>query len=120
MTSALTVIALAFFLSASSLLVVLYRVSPLTAPEFALPFFFISIFICLSASVAFVLSVTKTLLTHQPFLSGTYVSSSLRQGVFVALATCIVIFLGLLQIVNWWIALLVYAVFALIEMAVGR
>lgn len=120
MTSALTVIALTFFLSASSLLLVLYRISPLTVPEFALPFFFISIFVCISAFLAFVLSVTKALLTHQPFLSGNYISSSLRQGIFVASATCIIIFLHLLQIANWWIALLIYAVFLLIEMAVGR
>jgi hypothetical protein len=120
MTGALAGITLAFFLSLSSLAVVLFRVSPLTSPEFALPFLFLSIFIAVSSLAALVLSITKGLLTDQPMRSRKVIGSSLRQGIFIAAGTCFLILLFLLRILNWWIALLVYAVFMLVEMAVSR
>ena len=120
MTGALASIVLAFLLGVLSLLLVLYRVSPLTAPEFALPFFFLSILTLTSALAALILSLTKSFLAHQPLRSRVFISSSLRQGIFLGIATCIVLFLHLLHILNWWIAGLVYAVFILIELAVGR
>lgn len=129
MPSALASLLIALLLSTSSLLIVLMRVSPLTAPEFALPFFFASILIAVSALATFLLALMKGLF-HRPrgsaeqgthsFLSRAVLKSSIRQGVFIGIATCIVLFLFLLRILNWWIALLVYAVFVLIEMAVGR
>jgi len=120
MTGALTGIALAFFLSLSSLAVVILRVSPLSSPEFALPFFFLSIFILVASFVALILLVIKDLLNNQPLRSRQFVGSSLRQGIFVGAGSCFLILLHLLHILNWWIALLVYAIFALIEMATGR
>jgi len=120
MTGALASIILALLLGASSLLLVVYRVSPLTAPEFALPFFFLSILVLTSAFGALVFSLTKSFLAHQPLRSRAFINSSLRQGIFLGVATCIVLFLHLLHILNWWIAALIYAVFVLVEMAVGR
>ena len=120
MSNAFVGIALALSLSLSSLAVVIFRVSPLTSLEFALPFFFLSICIAIGSFFALVLSVSKGFLTHKPMQSRQIVSSSIRQGIFLGLATCLVIFLFLLRILNWWIALLVYTVFILIEMAVGR
>ena len=120
MTGALTGIALAFFLSLSSLAVVILRVSPLSSPEFALPFFFLSIFIAVASCTALVLLIIKDLLNNQPLRSRQFVGSSLRQGILVAAGTCLVILLHLLNILNWWIALLTYAVFVLVEMAVSR
>ena len=120
MTGALTGIALAFLLSLSSLAVVILRVSPLFSPEFALPFFFLSIFIVVASFVALLLLMIKDLLNNQPLRSRQFVGSSLRQGIFIASGTCFVILLYLLQILNWWIALLVYAIFILIEFAIGR
>lgn len=120
MTNALTGIALALFLSLSSLTVVFLRVSPLSSPEFALPFLFLSIFIAVSACTVLLLSVIKAFLMHQLLRSRSVMTASLRQGVFAATGTCIIVFLFLLHILNWWIAILVYAVFVLIEMAVGR
>lgn len=120
MTNALVGIALALFLSLSSLAVVFLRVSPLISSEFALPFFFLSIFIAVAAFTTLVFSIIKGLLTHQAIKSRNVINSSMRQGIFIAIATCIVILLFLLRIANWWIALLIYAVFMLIEMAAGR
>ena len=39
---------------------------------------------------------------------------------FFSLASTLIIFLWLLRIVNWWIAVLIYIAFVLIEMAVNR
>jgi hypothetical protein len=116
----LTGILLTFLLSASSLLVVFYRVSPLTAPDFALPFLFLSIFILVGSSTALLLTIVKAMVIRQSLRMRWVVASSIRQGMFVALATCLLLFLHLLHILNWWIALLVYTVFLLIEMAIGR
>ena len=120
MTGALSLIAATFFLSASSLLLILLRVSPLTVPEIALPLFFLSFFIALSSLCAFLIAIARVMITRKPFVSSGYVVSSLRQGMFIGAASSIVIFLHLLQILNWWIAVLIYAVFVLVEMAVGR
>ena len=130
MTSALAGIALAFFLSLSSLIVVLLRVSPLTAPTFALPFFFLSIFIVVASLFSLLLSFLKSLMILQPWSGGKashpplktkkIIGSSLRQGVFFALASSLILFLWLLHILNWWIAVLLYVVFLLIEMALSR
>lgn len=129
MPTALASLLIALFLSLSSLLIVFLRVSPLVSPEFALPFFFASVFIAVSSAATLLLAVAKSLLRRLPegvehggyaFLSRAVLKSSLRQGVFMGSATCIVFLLFLLRIHNLWIAVLIYAVFILIEMAVGR
>ena len=125
MTSALASILVALLLSVSSLLMVFARVSPLTAPEFALPFFFASVLIAVSAATALLLSLAESLFHRSgegghSFLSRAVLKSSVRQGIFAGIATCVVVLLFLLRVLNWWIALLVYTVFVLIEMAVGR
>ena len=120
MTGALAGITLALFLSLSSLAVVLLRVSPLSASGFALPFLFLSLFIALSSGATIILSVIKGLLKHQAVRSRSIISSSMRQGIFTALGTCFLVFLYLLRVLNWWIAVLVYAIFILIEMAINR
>ncbi len=130
MTGALTGIALAFFLSLSSLAVVILRVSPLTAPEFALPFFFLSVFIAVTSLIALILSIIRSITILKPWTGSEdahpalktkkIVGLSLRQGVFFAVATCLVLFLWVLHIMNWWIVILIYAVFVLVEMALNR
>ena len=48
---------------------------------------------------------------------GKILGISLRQGLFLASATVIVILFGLLGILNWWIGILIYIVFLLVELA---
>lgn len=129
MPTALASILIAFLLSLSSLLIVFMRVSPLLSPEFALPFFFASVLGAVSSLLTLLLALAKSLLQRLPegvtegshsFLSRAVLRSSLRQGILLGSATCVVLFLFLLRIHNIWIALLVYAAFILIEMAVGR
>jgi hypothetical protein len=120
MTNILINIALAFLFSASALSVVLLRVSPLSSVQFAIPFLFICLFATITTFFAFLLLLAKDLFTDQPLRSRQHVSSSLRQGMFIAAGTCFIIFLHLLHILNWWIALLIYLVFLLVEMAMSR
>lgn len=120
MTGALAGITLALLLSLSSLAVVLLRVSPLTAAGFALPFLFLSLFIAIASASTLLFSVIKGLLMHKAMRSRSIISSSMRQGIFVAIGTCFLVFLHLLRVLNWWIAVLVYAIFVLIELALNR
>ena len=124
MTSALASITLALFLSLSSLAVVVFRVSPLISPEYAIPFFFLCIFVVAASALALILASAKGLALLRPSpKQGSVraeqkvrlaISSSLRQGVFFAVATCLVVLLWLLHILNWWIGVLIYVVFLLI------
>ncbi len=130
MTTTLSLISIALVLSLSSLLVVILRVSPLTAPQYAIPFLILSVFIAVTSFLTLVLfSIRRFLIKRlvkesekqRPHvLARKLINSSLRQGIFFAIATCVVIFMWLMGIVNWWIAVLIYMVFVLVEMAIGR
>jgi hypothetical protein len=52
MTSLLFRISLSAVLSIASLLVIIYRVSPITSPGLAVPFFFLTLFLSLASTVA--------------------------------------------------------------------
>jgi hypothetical protein len=117
MTSLLFGIALSALLSATSLLLVLFRVSPLSAPVQALPAFFVSVFLSVSSVSALLLFGLWRVLPVHTWDMGKTLSISLRQGVFLGLGTVILILFHLLELLNWWIAILIYAVFVLIELA---
>jgi hypothetical protein len=48
---------------------------------------------------------------------GKILSIALRQGIFLGLATLVLIMFHLFGLLTWWIALLIYVVFLLIEIA---
>ena len=119
MTSLLFGIITSALLSITSLLVVIFRVSPLTAPAYALPAFLISILLSVSSLGAlFFLALWRILPVHSWDLA-TIITTSVRQGVMLGLATIIVMLFHMLGLLTWWIAVLVSAVFALIELAVN-
>jgi hypothetical protein len=117
MTSLLFGIYISALLSLTSLLVVLFRVSPLSSPGYALPAFFISLFLAVSSIGALVFYVIWHLLPLHSWDAGKMLSVSLRQGIFLACATVLSVFLFLLGVLTWWVALMVVAVFVLIEVA---
>lgn len=118
MTPLLYAIIVAAMLSVTSLTAVLLRVSPLLSPAQALPAFFASVFL----SIATVSTVLLTLLWRAvPFHAwdeGKILTIALRQGIFLALATSVVLLFHLLDILTWWIGILIYAVFVLVELAI--
>jgi hypothetical protein len=117
MTSLLFSIILAALLSTSSLLVVLFRVSPLTAPAQALPAFFLSLFLSISTIMALVFAAAWKWALPQHWNAGKLLSISLREGLFLGMIAVILIGLLLLNLLNWWIAIMVVAVFVLLEAA---
>lgn len=117
MTSLLFGISLAALLSLTSLLIVLLRVSPLLAPVHALVAFFLSVFMTVTTvSCLLFIAFWKKLPGHT-WDTGKITSISLRQGIFLGTATTILLLFALLELLTWWISLLIYGVFILLEMA---
>ena len=120
MTSLLFGLSLAALLSITSLLIILFRVSPLTAPTQAIPAFFLSLFLTVSTLGTFAfLGLWKLLPTHN-WDSGKIVSVSLREGIFLAFIAIILVAFFLFELLTWWIVLLVLLVFGLIELALNQ
>jgi hypothetical protein len=117
MTSLLFRISFSAILSVTSLLVVLYRVSPLTSPGMALPFFFLTTFLSIASVGALVFYAIWYWLPTEGLDSGKKLTIALREGIFLAIATILAILCFLLNIATWWIVLLLYIVFALVEAA---
>lgn len=117
MTTLLFGISLAALLSTTSLLIVLLRVSPLLAPIQAVSAFFLSVFMSVTTvSTLVFIGIWKRAPGHT-WDTGKLTSISLRQGIFLGSATAIMLLFHLLQLLNWWIAILIYGVFVLLEMA---
>ena len=115
MSSLLFGIILSALFSVTSLLVVLLRVSPLLSPVQALPAFFLSLFLSISTVTTLLLLAVWKLVPIHSWDTGKLMSLSLRQGIL--LATIILVVFHLLGLLNWWIAVMIYATFLLIELA---
>ena len=117
MTSLLFGIYISALLSLTSLLVVLFRVSPLSSPGYALPAFFISLFLAVSSIGALLFYGLWHVLPVHSWDAGKMLSVSLRQGIFLACAVLVSVLLFILGVLTWWVALMVFTVFVLIEVA---
>ena len=110
-------IAIAAVFSLTSLLIVLFRVSPLTAPAQALPAFFVAVFLTVSTvGTVFFIALWRFLPWHV-WDTGKITAISLRQGILLAFSVSIILLFLLWKLLNWWIALLILGVFVLIELA---
>jgi hypothetical protein len=119
MSSLLFGIGISALLSTTSLLVVLFRVSPLSAPGQALPAFFFSLFLSVSSIGSLLLFAIWRMLPIHTWDSGKLLSVSVREGIFLGLGTSILLLFHLLGILTWWIALLIYTVFVLVELGIN-
>jgi hypothetical protein len=119
MTSLLFGICLSALLSTTSLLVVLFRVSPLTAPLYALPALFVSLFLAVSSVTTLLFYAFWRVVPLHSWDIGKMLGISMRQGVFVGVATIILLVFHLLGLLTWWIAVMIYGVFLLIELALN-
>jgi hypothetical protein len=117
MTSLLYGIIVAGLLSLTSLLVVVFRVSPLTSPGQALPVFFASVFLSVACVATLLLYLIWKNFPLHAWDEGKVLSISLRQGIFLALPIVICILFHLLGLLNWWIGVMVFLVFLLVEAA---
>lgn len=117
MNSLLFRITLAGLLSIASLLVILFRVSPLASPAIALPFFSLTLFLSVATVGSLILYGIWELIPIEGMDAGRKLSISLREGIFLGLATLCVLVFHILTILTWWIGLLIYVVFMLVEAA---
>lgn len=110
-------IATAGFLSLSSLLVILFRLSPLVSPAIAVPSFFLTLFVTVSSFS----TLTFFMLWHRLDIEGMDVGGmmniALREGIFIGLMIILYCVLQLLSVLTWWIALLILLVFFCVELA---
>ncbi|MEI8230442.1 MAG: hypothetical protein WCG83_04885 [Candidatus Peregrinibacteria bacterium] len=120
MTSLLFGLSLAALLSITSLLVILFQISPLTAPGQAIPAFFLSFFLTIAAvSALLFMALWKSLPFHH-WDTGKIVSVSLRQGLLLAVACTILVIFFLLELLTWWIGILIVVMFLLVEVAMEQ
>lgn len=119
MTSLLFGICISALLSITSLLVVMIRVSPLTSPAYAIPAFLISLLLAISSVGALGFYGLWTVLPIHTWDAGKLLSVALRQGIFLGLAITMCFGVLMLQMLTWWIVLLILAVFVLIEAALN-
>lgn len=119
MTTLLFGIILSALFSTTSLLIVLFRVSPLSSPGYALPAFFISLFLSVSTLGALALYALWKLIHVHLWDQGKLLSVSVRQGVFLGSAVTLITLFHLLSVLTWWIMLLIIGVFVLVESALN-
>ncbi len=119
MTSLLFGIVVSALLSTTSLLIVIFRVSPLTAPGQAIPAFLVSVFLSVSSLGALAFYGLWQVLPVHTWDIGKLLSISVRQGIFLGLGTVGIVLFHVLGLLTWWIAPLIYAVFVLIELALN-
>lgn len=119
MTSLLFGISLSALLSTTSLFIVIFRVSPLTSPLYAIPAFLISMLLAVSSLGALGFYALWNTLPIHTWDTGKLLAVSLRQGAFLGCAVTLMLGILMLQILTWWIALLILTVFILIEAALN-
>ncbi len=117
MTSLLARIAAAAFLSLASLLVIVFRVSPLTSPYVAVPFFFSTLFLTIASFSTLGFFAFWSHISLEGMDIGKKMSVSLREGLFLAFSTTLLFLFQVLGVLTWWIGLLIYLVFVLVEFA---
>ena len=117
MTSLLFGTALAALISLASLLTVLFRVSPITAPRQALPAFFFSLFLTVTTIGTLIFYFLWRSLPEKKIDEGKLLSMSLREGAFLGLGTVFLVLFHILELLNWWIGILIYLVFLFVELA---
>ena len=99
------------------MLVILFRVSPLTSPGLAVPFFFFTLFLSIASIGALVCYGLWSKVSVEGMDAGRKISVSLREGLFLAAATVLLFMFQILGILTWWIGGLMYLMFALVEVA---
>ena len=119
MTSLLFGISLSALLSATSLIVVLFRVSPLSSPTYAIPAFVVSLFLTVSLTGTLFFYVLWRFVPLHSWDLGKILGNSVRQGLFLGTGTVVMLFFYLLGLLTWWIAIMIYVVFLLIELALN-
>jgi len=100
-------------------MVILFRVSPLTAANYAIPAFLLSVLLSVASIGALGFFAFWTYVPLFSWDSGKLLSVSIRQGALVGLTAIGLLVFGMLGLLTLWTALLIIGVFVLIEIAVN-
>ena len=100
-------------------LVVINRLSPFSLPHLALPLFYGSLLIALTATLALINYYSRVAFARRGPLKAPLVLS-LRQGFLIALITVIALLFQRLRVLTWWNALLLLGVALMIELYFRR
>ena len=119
MTSLLFGIIISALLSTTSLIAILFRVSPLTSPNQAIPAFFASVLLSVSSVGILLFYLLWKVLPVHAWDAGKMLSVSVRQGILLGIATTVMILFHLLGLLNWAVGILIYGVFILVEIAMN-
>jgi hypothetical protein len=119
MTSLLFGVIASALLSVTSLLIVLLRVSPLSAPGQALPAFLLSLLLSISSVGSLILYAIWTYAPLHYWDSSKILSVSVRQGIFLGLACTLSMLIFVLGALSWWMPPLIFLVFVLVELAMN-
>lgn len=119
MSSLIFGIIVSALLSTTSLLVVLFRVSPLTSPVTALSSFFAALFLSVSSLGSLLFLVLWRAIPLHAWDGGKMLRVSVRQGILLGLSTCILLTFHILSVLTWWVAVMIYLVFILVEVAMN-
>jgi len=101
-------------------MIVLWRVSPLLAPSQAIPAFFGSVFLSVTTVSMLLLILIWRHVPHHTWDTARLVTVSMRQAIFLGLGTIIVLLFHIFGLLTWWIALMIYGVFVLVELALQQ
>ncbi|MDD5055676.1 MAG: hypothetical protein PHZ00_05420 [Candidatus Peribacteraceae bacterium] len=115
MTLILLRIATAGILAILSLMIILFRVSPFSASSVALPFFFLTLFLAIASFGSLIAFSVWSRLPVEGMDVGKKLSVSLREGIFLSVASVLLVLLQILDVYTWWIGVLVYLIFVLVE-----
>lgn len=110
----LAFVAGAGLLSWLAFFVVLLKLNPYESTGLALAFFFVSLFLALSASFT-LLGFYLRVWLHKNEIFYNHINVSLRQGVLLSLVAIGCLAFLLLSVLTWWTGLLLVAVATLVE-----
>ena len=96
---------------------ILFRVSPLSSPTVAVPFFFLTLFLFSASTVTLIGLGSWQYVKIEGMDTGKKISIAFREGLFFATAITLVFLFQILGILTWWIIVLIFLVFILVEMA---
>lgn len=117
MTNLLTLIIAGALISATSLMAILFRVSPLSLPGQAVAAFFLSLFLTVSLTATLALAAFWRWFPIHAWDEGQSLKIAFRQGIFLGCAVVILLTFHILSLLTWWIGVLILLVFILIETA---
>lgn len=104
-----TLVALAVWLS------VVFFSDPDVADVVTMVAFFVSIFLWCSGLLTFLIFQTKIIITRRELIYA-HLPSSMRQASFISAAITLLGVLRVIQVLSWWSAILVIAIFTLLEL----